>query len=182
MIIKTFERFLEEYSNLGPENENYNIPPGVQDPAGADEDQIEDPEINIRPETHELKLMKVNGVPVTDFSELALLQNKAGEIFLLQFDATQEDFDAYKPRLVFGDDSEYLDLTEMGVEAIANDIPLAEKGEGVKDLDKKMLIKIDAEAADALDLEMNEIIGKLDREMAKPYAAMKQVLMNFTGA
>jgi hypothetical protein len=59
---------------------------------------------------------------------------------------------------------------------------LAEKGEGVKDLDKKMLIKIDAEAADALDLEMNEIIGKLDREMAKPYAAMKQVLMNFTGA
>lgn len=182
MVVKTFEQFLEEYARVGDNNENYNIPTGVQDPGDDKKEVIEEPEIVIRPETHDLKLVVMDGMPVTDFSELALIEDPSGDLHVLQFDATEDDFNAYKPRLVMGDDFEYLDLTDMGVEAIANDIPMSEQGMGVKDLESKMLVKIDGEAAEALIAEMDGIIGKLSPDAAKPYVAMKKVLSNYIGA
>lgn len=182
MVVKTFEQFLDEYARVRDNNENSNIPPGIQDPGDMEDDVIEEPEIVIRPETHDIKLVVLNGMPVTDFSELALVKDPSGNLHILQFDATEPDFNAYKPKLIMGDDFEYLDLTDMGVEAIANDIPMSDKGMGVKDLESKMLVKIDGEAAEALIAEMDGIIAKLTPEQAKPYAAMKQVLMDYIGA
>ena len=184
MIIKTYEQFLEEYSNIRFEESN--IPSGVEDPGMSSGYEEAGPEIIIRPETHKLKLIMVDGHPSTDHSEMAILKDGSGDLFLLQFDASEEEFQAYKNRMIIGYDTdeegnkepeyEYGDISSEGVEAIANDMPSRERGEGIKDFPLKYLIKLDGEAIEATLEILNDIIKEAPASIKKTYEVMKKAV------
>lgn len=184
MVVKTYEQFLEEYSSVPFEESN--IPSGIKDPADSDDMEEVGPEIRIRPENHSLKLIVVDGHPSTDFSEMAILKDSTGGLYLLQFDASEEEFQGYKNRMIVGYDSdesgnkepeyEYGDISADGVEAIAHDIPSRERGEGVKDFPLKYLIKLDGEAIEATLEILNDIIKEAPASIKKPYEVMKKAV------
>jgi len=190
MIVKTFEEFLENFGRKVSEMDN--LPSGVQDPGDSSEfDEILDPEINIDPSKHKMKLVMADGVPSTDFSELAVLKGDDGSIYVLQFDASDEQYDAYKNRAIVGYDYdeegnkepeyEYLDLDQMGVQAIANDVPFNERGEGMKDMSRKDLVKLDGESAESFLKELEGIVNTVDPSIKKPYMAMQKIVADFIG-
>lgn len=187
-IITSFEEFNKH--KFGPANESDNLPPGISDPGEESEfGKMVEPEIEIDPSTHKLKVLDVSGVPTTDFSEMAVLQDQAGSIYLLQFDGSQEDYDPYKNRVIVGynydeegnrfGEYEYEDLSKEAVEAIANDIPGHEVGEGMKDMSRKDLVKLDGESAESLLKELDDIIKTQDAKTLKPYEAMRKIVAEF---
>jgi hypothetical protein len=187
-IITSFEEFNKHKSVSA--NESDNLPPGISDPGNEVQyGKKVEPEIEIDSSKHKLKISAVDGVPTTDFSEMAILSDEAGTIYLLQFDGSQEEFDPYKNRVLTGseydedgnlyDEYDYEDLSQEAVEAIANDIPGHERGEGMKDMSRKDLVKLDGESAESLLKELDDIIKTQDAKSTKPYEAMRKVVAEF---
>lgn len=186
MIIKNFEEFNEQFGRVVRESDN--LPPGISDPGDDSEmGKKVGPEINIDPSRHTLKLVKIAGMgSATDHSELAILKDGSGSMYVLQFDASDDQFDPYKDREIVGEDYDedgnkeydydYLELSDDAVQAIANDIPQNERGDGLKDMSRKDLVKLDAESAQSLMKEMEDLIASVDPRIRKPYEIMKAAL------
>jgi hypothetical protein len=189
--VSTFDQFVENLRNQNAiKEESYNIPTGVSDPGEepARGEKLEDPELNIDPANHELKIIDVDGVSSTDSSEMAVLKDKrTGDLYFLQFDSSDDKYDPYKNRIFMGVETDedgndfesysYEDLSPLAVEAIADDVPSEERGEGIKDFSRKDLIKLDAESAMVLSKELEAILSSATSKLdTKPYEVMKKIV------